>query len=84
MKPGGDPGLSHLSWRSSDDSLGFELQFGKVQEQAVFAPRGPKIGADNREVNVQELLDRLELDNNATSDQHDESMATDLFAFVFN
>ena len=44
-----------------NDALDFERWLGEVQDQPVLTASGPEVGANHREVDILESLDRLEL-----------------------
>jgi hypothetical protein len=57
-----------------NDALDFERWLGEVQDQPVLAASAPEVGANHREVDILESLDRFELHDDQRSYQQVQPM----------
>ena len=64
------------------NALHLHLGLREVEDEAVLAIGRAKVGADDGEVHVGDLLDRLELDDDLVADEQVEAMQSDLDASV--
>jgi hypothetical protein len=65
-----------------DDALDFERWLGEVQDEAVLTASGPEVGANHREVDILESLDRFELHGDQRSHQQVQPMKPNLTAAI--
>ena len=70
-------GKQEQTHSSSNHPLGLLGCFGEIQQQSMLPVHGPQLGANDRKVDVFEVLDRLEIDDDRVLNKQIESMTTD-------